>query len=465
MLFKFHRQGLSPLTIIPCIFGGIHCRILIPACAALIIILSSMHLHPPFRAEHIGSLKRPAVLLQKRKELDERKITQEELTAAEDKAIDAIVQMQWDVGMKAITCGEFRRHMFFDGVFDNMEGMKFIADVPLYMFMVCSIDLSLSLRPLMKNAARHTQEYVPDTAAFKIASFKKASSFICESKLRRTKPFYKAQFEYLKKISPPEDVKNIKITMCAPEWFHLRHGPYAYNKEVYKNDEEYFADIAIAYQEEIKELHSLGCRNIQFDDPLLAYFCADSMISGMTEQGLNPEAMLDLYIKTYNDCLKGRSADMNVGVHLCRGNFKDGRHFAEGGYDRIAVKLFNELRVDCYYLASNFLTQLEYDTERAGTFEPLKYLPKDKVVILGLVTSKFPQLEDIEELKRRVDQAAETIAQGVEPRSKAEALNQICISPQCGFASHSEGNAVTEDDVVKKLSLLVRTAKEIWPDA
>jgi len=243
--------------------------------------------------------------------------------------------------------------------------------------------------------------------------------------------------------------------MCAPEWFHLRHGEYAYDKDVYKNDAEYFADIAIAYQQEIKELYSLGCRNIQFDDPLLAYFCAESMIQGMEEKGIDHEALLDTYIKTYNDCLKGRPSDMTVGLHLCRGNFKDGMHFSEGGYDRIAIKLFNEINVDCYYL--------EYDTDRAGTFEPLKFLPKNKTVVLGLISSKIPELENPEELKARVEQAAKVIAQGKPERSEQEALNQICISPQCGFASHAEGNRVSEEDVKKKLTLVVDTAKLIWP--
>ncbi|TFY82381.1 hypothetical protein EWM64_g1635 [Hericium alpestre] len=395
-----------------------------------------MHLNPPFRAEHIGSLKRPAALLQKRKELDDGVITAEELLPVENKAIDNIVKMQQEVGIKSITDGEFRRHMFYDGVFDNLEGMTYLPDVPLHMFM----------------------SYVPDTAAFKHHSFKKAASYICEGKLRRTKPFYKSQFEYLKSITSPEEHGDIKITVCAPEWFHLRHGPYAYNKEVYKNDvEEYFDDVAKAYQEEIQELYAIGCRNIQFDDPLLAYFCAESMIEGMIEQGVDHAKLLDLYIKVYNQCLEGKPDDFNVGVHLCRGNFRDGLHFSEGGYDRIAAKLFNEIKADCYYL--------EYDTERAGTFEPLRHLPRDKSVVLGLITSKFPQLEDVEELKQRINAAAETIASGVEPRSKEEALNQICISPQCGFASHADGNPVTEADVVKKLSLVVKTAKEIWSDA
>jgi len=392
-------------------------------------------LNPPFRADHIGSLKRPAFLLQKRKEFDEGKCTQEELQIVEDEAIRGIVKMQREVGIKAISDGEFRRHMFFDGVFDNLDGMKYIPVVPLDWFM----------------------DYVPDVEAFKQHSFKGAASYLCESKLKRTKPFYIGQFEALKKLTQPEEHKNIKITMCAPEWFHLRHGPYAYPKSVYKDDEEYFADISKAYREEIQDLYAAGCRNIQFDDPLLAYFCDTKMLKGMEEQGIDHQALLDLYCRVYNACLDGRPADMTVGVHLCRGNFKDGRHFSEGGYDRIAIKLFQEIPADTYYL--------EYETERAGTFEPLRWLPRNKSVVLGLVSSKFPKMEVKEELIERVQQAAAMIADGEEKRSREEALSQICISPQCGFASHAEGNPVTEEDEIRKLTLVVETAKAIWSDA
>ncbi|GJE97271.1 UROD/MetE-like protein [Phanerochaete sordida] len=393
----------------------------------------SLKVNPPYRAEQLGSLKRPQFLLDKREEFDAGKCTAAELKVAEDEAIRDIVQMQRDVGIKSITDGEFRRHMFFEGVFDQMEGMKYIPEVPLHMFM----------------------DYVPDVAGFKKLAFKNAPSYICEGKLRRTKPFYLAQFEALKALTDPSEHANLKLTVCAPEWYHLRHGEYAYPKSVYANDDEYFADIAAAYRAEFAELYAAGCRHIQIDDPLLAYFCAESMITGMEALGLDHAALLDTYVRAYNACLAGRPADLVVGLHLCRGNFKDGMHFSEGGYDRIATKLFREINVDTYYL--------EYDTPRAGTFEPLKHLPPHKSVILGLVSSKVPQLEDKAELKRKVHDAAAVITSGPEPRTTAEALHQICISPQCGFASHSEGNKVTHDAMVKKLALVVETARELWP--
>jgi methionine synthase II (cobalamin-independent) len=142
--------------------------------------------------------------------------------------------------------------------------------------------------------------------------------------------------------------------MCAPEWFHLRHGPYAYPTDVYATDDAYFADIAAAYRAEIAELYTLGCRNIQIDDPILAYFCDEGMLAGMQRAGVDAATMLDLYVRVYNDCLRDKPADMVAGLHLCRGNFKNGKHFSEGGYDRIAIKLFNEIDVECYYVSSFF---------------------------------------------------------------------------------------------------------------
>jgi len=178
------------------------------------------------------------------------------------------------------------------------------------------------------------------------------------------------------------------------------------------------------------------------------------MLEGMRNEGVDSEAVLDLYIKVYNGILKDRPADMTMGLHLCRGNFKDGVHFSEGGYDRIAIKMFNNLDFDCYYL--------EYDTERAGTFEPLKFLPPNKTVVLGLISSKLPKLEDEYQLIKRVHDAAEIIASGDPRRPLHEALNQICISPQCGFASHSDGNVISIPEMEEKLKLVNLVATKVW---
>ncbi|GJN93556.1 hypothetical protein Rhopal_006613-T1 [Rhodotorula paludigena] len=391
--------------------------------------------NPPFRAEHIGSLKRPASLLAKRAEFDDGKCTREELRKIEDEAITAAVKQLQELGIHAVTDGEFRRHMFFDGFHNNLDGMELVE----------------------KPSQELYKMYVPDVAGFfKSHAAKPASTMLCKGKLVRNKPMYRPEFEYLRSIVKPEEVKNIKLTLAAPEWYHLRHGEHAFDRSVYPSESEYFADIAKAYREELADLYSAGCRNVQFDDPILAYFCAQSMLDGMTAEGIEPSKVLDQYIQLYNDCVRDAPSDMVIGLHLCRGNFKDGMHFSEGGYEHISKKLFQELNAQVYYL--------EYDTDRAGGFEPLADLPQDKVVVLGLITSKFPQLEDKQELVKRIHEAADFVAQG-NGISREQALKQLALSPQCGFASHAEGNPVSADDVVAKLRLVSDVAKAVWTDA
>ncbi|RPA89829.1 UROD/MetE-like protein [Choiromyces venosus 120613-1] len=397
-------------------------------------------LNPPNRAEHLGSLLRPEDLLKARTRFDKKEITPEQLKEIEDKAIIDAVNMQKEVGLKTISDGEYRRHMFFDGFFEHLEGFTYIEDPPRDIFKVCLINW----------------KYVPDIAAFLAEDTKPAATTLCTGKIKHVKSGYLPQFNELKKLVKPEEVKNLKFTLAAPEWYHLRHGENAYDKSVYANSEEYFNDIAAAYRTELEILYDAGCRNVQIDDPLLAYFCAQPMLDGMEAVGEDPDALLDSYIRLYNNCLRDRETglpELTVGLHLCRGNFRHSIHFSEGGYDHIAVKLFNETNVDVYYL--------EYDTERAGSFEPLKHVPKHKTVVLGLITSKFPDLEDLEELKQRVYSAAEIMAQG-NAESKEEALSRICVSPQCGFASHSEGNLLSAEDMKKKLGLVVSLAESIW---
>lgn len=187
---------------------------------------------------------------------------------------------------------------------------------------------------------------------------------------------------------------------------------------------------------------------------IFADFCSEKMLAGFKKDGVDSDALFDSYIKLYNDCLAERPADMHVGVHLCRGNFVGSRHFSEGGYDAIATKLFKDLNVDTYYL--------EYDTPRAGGFEPLAELPAHKNVILGLITSKFPEMENMEEMKQKVYQAADLVAKGA-GESREQALKRLGVSPQCGFASHHEGNAVQKQDMINKLKLVRELADQIWP--
>lgn len=395
------------------------------------------HQRPPFRAEHLGSLLRPQALVDKRVALDGEKAVvianDKELRALEDEAIDDIIKLQLDLGYHAVNDGEYRRHQFWGTFFPALEGMEEIQEPPLDMFRL----------------------YVPDLAAFTEAGHKPGESIVCVGKIKHVGSTYVDQWNYLKEHIPAEYVKEAKLTLPAPEWYHLRYQTgKAYPKDVYANDDEYFADIAKAYQAELKVLYDAGCRNVTIDDPNLAYFCSEKMLQGFRDVGEDSEALLDSYIKLYNDCLAGRPADLHVGLHLCRGNFAYSRHFSEGGYDRIAGKLFGEINVDTYFL--------EYDTDRAGGFEPLKALPPHKNVVLGVITSKFPELEDLDQMRARVHQAADFVAQGA-GQTRDEALQRIGVSPQCGFASHHLGNSVTKDDMVNKLKLVRKLADSIWP--
>lgn len=393
------------------------------------------HQRPPYRAEHLGSLLRPQKLLDVKHALDSKAgtHTQAQLTAVEDESINEIVKEQLDLGYHAVTDGEYRRHMFWGTFFPGLDGFEEITDFDIDIFRM----------------------YVPDIAAFTESGHKPGETVICTGKIKHVGSTYVDQWNYLKKILPKDKVSSAKLTLAAPNWYHLRYKTgRAYPKAVYKNDAEYFADIAAAYREELRILYEAGLRNVQIDDPNLAYFCSEKMIAGFKEAGEDVDALFDAYVKLYNDCLSARPSDMHVGVHLCRGNFVGGRHFSEGGYDRIASKLFRELNVDTYYL--------EYDTARAGGFEPLKELPKHKNVILGLVTSKFPQLENTDEMKAKVFKAAEFVAAG-SGETKEESLKRLGVSPQCGFASHSDGNNMDHNAMVQKLKLVRKVADEIWP--
>ncbi|MCJ1472707.1 hypothetical protein MMC13_001356 [Lambiella insularis] len=300
--------------------------------------------------------------------------------------------------------------------------------------------------------------YMPDIAAFTESGHKPGETVICTGKIKHVGSTYADQWEYLKTNVPENRIHECKLTLAAPNWYHLRYKEgKAYPKSVYASDAEYFADIATAYQTELNILYEHGLRNVQIDDPNLAYFCSEKMLAGWKEDKSNSkpaDELLDEYIKLYNDCISKRPADMHVGVHLCRGNFVGSRHFSEGGYDRIATKLFQHLNVDTYYL--------EYDTPRAGGFELLKHLPKYKNVILGLIISKFPEMEDIEEMKKKVYAAAEFIAEG-NHETQQEALQRLGVSPQCGFASHASRNAVVHSDMIAKLKLVRELADSIWP--
>ncbi|KAJ0345099.1 hypothetical protein KNSL1_008694 [Colletotrichum chrysophilum] len=364
----------------------------------------------------MGSLLRPKALTDKRIALDEKKAVEiaadEELNRLEEEGV---------------------REIFWGNFFPGLEGFE---EVPAPSWDIFRM-------------------YVPDIAAFIESDHKPGESILCTGKIKHKGSTYLREWEYLKTLIPPEKVKDAKLTLPAPEWYHLRYKKgHAYPKDVYANDEEYFADIAKAYRTELEFLYDHGVRNVTIDDPNLAYFCSEKMLQGFKEAGEDSDALLQSYIKLYNDSISSRPADMHLGIHLCRGNFAYSRHFSEGGYDRIASRLFKEINADTYFL--------EYDTDRAGGFEPLKELPAHKNVILGVITSKFPELEDLNKMRERVFQAADFVAQGA-GQTREQALKRIGVSPQCGFASHHLGNSITHQDMVKKLDLVRKLADSIWP--
>jgi methionine synthase II (cobalamin-independent) len=301
------------------------------------------------------------------------------------------------------------------------------------------------------------RQYAPDVKSFMHAKTVPNSVTVATGKISHTgTSSFLPEFEYLKSLVPKEQWGDIKLTLTSPSWYHFRYGPNkAYNKGVYANDEEYFADVAKAYQTELKILYDAGLRNAQVDDPNLAYFCSDAMLQGWKEDKENfqtADEQFAAYLHFYNKCFE-RPSDFHLGIHLCRGNYVGSKHFSEGAYDAIAKTMFEDLNVSTFYL--------EYDTARAGGFEPLKFLPKDKNVVLGVVTSKFPELEKKEDMIARVHLAADYVAEG-SGCTREEALERLSVSPQCGFASHAEGNSLGYEDMRKKLQLVRAIADDVW---
>ncbi|KAH6613231.1 hypothetical protein F5144DRAFT_499730 [Chaetomium tenue] len=397
---------------------------------------------PPFRAEHMGSLLRPQALLDVREAIREKGLSPEAagLPAVEEKAVGHVVKLQQDLGLKAVTSGEYNRTRFWGLMWDEFEGTVRLEDADAALFRL----------------------YHPDVVSLVEVARKvmPGDSVIAGSKLRHNPEKSQSNLHELRlvqKFVPQSEWGSIKLTMITPAWFHMRYKQgKAYSKEAYANDAEYFKDVASVYQAELDQLYKAGLRNVQFDDPGLAYFCSDKFRQGWAEDSDNigsVDDLLEAYIDLYNDCISKLPADFHTGVHLCRGNFIGGRFFSEGGYDVIAQKLFTKLKVNTFYL--------EYDTERAGGFEPLKFLPKDRNVVIGAISTKLRELEDKEEVKRRIYQAADFVAEG-NGQTREEALKRICVSPQCGFSTHESGYPLTEEDEKNKLALIRQIADEIW---
>jgi 5-methyltetrahydropteroyltriglutamate--homocysteine methyltransferase len=369
-----------------------------------------MRTTPPFRADHVGSLLRPPVLLDARARFAAGEIDAGQLRAVEDAAINDVVAMQEEVGLQSATDGEFRRATWHMDFIYQIGG---ISTAPG--------NLSVKFRN-----ADGSLEFTP--AAMKV-----------DSKLKINHTIFENDFRYLQSVVT---TALPKLTIPSPNMVHYRGGPAMIDPEVYPDLEEFWSDLSAAYAEQVRRLGELGCQYLQLDDTSLAYLNDPAQRAEIAERGEDAEHLHLRYIRQVNNAIANRPASLAVTTHMCRGNFRSS-WVAEGGYDFVAEALFSELAVDGFFL--------EYDDERSGGFEPLRFVPKGKMVVLGLITTKRGQLEDPDAIKRRIDEAAKFVP-----------LDQLCLSPQCGFSSTVEGNVLTADEQRAKLALIVKIAREVW---
>lgn len=366
-------------------------------------------LDPPFRAEHIGSLLRPQELIDARLRYEAGEMEAEELHELEDLAIRDAVHLQQDVGLEVVTDGEYRRHTYFSHFFERMGGLEFDRN------------------------AEKGWDYT-NAAGERVG----AARVRIDSRIHWTAPVNADDFVFVNELSS----QTVKVTLPGPCVLHFFGGAGNISKEVYDDLDLFWDDIVDAYHNELAALDEAGCEYVQLDETAMAKFSDPKIQAALEARGDSWKDLLELYTGVINRVIEGRPEGMRIGMHLCRGN-KQSYWQAEGGYDLVADTLFNRVNADCYFL--------EYDTPRAGDFSPLRFLPKNKTAILGLVSTKAPELETKDDLKRRIDEAA-AIAD----------LDNLGLSPQCGFASDHLGNMLSVDDEIAKLRLVVETAAEIW---
>ena len=367
---------------------------------------STARRNPPFRAEHIGSLLRPRALKDAFKAHSAGEIDDEAFEAGKQVAIRDVVAMQEGLGLKMVTDGEFRRKSYWGHWVDAIDG--FSVATSLFTF---------------HDAAGHEQEFI---AADCIGPLKKAA------------PISTEEFAFLRTVAAGAEPK---ITMPSPSTLHFWRLSDTIAGSGYAADEAFFDDLCAIFRREIADLAALGCRYVQLDEVPLIMLGSPAVCDRVRALGGDPDRLLNLYIEAMNGAVRGRG-DVVAGMHMCRGNFK-GQWLSEGGYDLISEQVFRRVDVDAF--------MLEYDTERAGGFEPLRHVPDDKSVVLGIVSSKVPAVEAADDLKRRIDEAARFIDR-----------ERLSLSPQCGFASTVAGNPVAENDEKAKLATIVQVANEVW---
>lgn len=369
---------------------------------------------PPFRADHVGSLLRPKRLLEARDLCFAGKSDRAALREVEDECISEAVAKQLAVGLRGITDGEFRRTYFHVDFLEQLAGV--VVEEGNFVAFRKDDGAEIGFRP---PTMRVTE------------------------RIRRRKPIQGADFDFLTAQVPGHASCTPKVAIPSPSMLHFRGGRKAISEAAYPDMDQFFADLARAYREELADLAARGCRYVQLDDTNLAYLCDDRIREATRARGEDPNALPRLYCRLINDSISGLPADMAITIHLCRGNYRSA-WVAQGGYEPVAEILFNELAVDGYFL--------EYDDARSGDFAPLRFVPKGKTVVLGVMTSKRPDLESKDDLRRRVEDA-----------SKLVPHDQLALSPQCGFSSTAHGNELTEADQWRKLERLVETADALWP--
>ena len=366
------------------------------------------HAGPPFRADHVGSLLRPPVLRRAYGDFAAGRLSPDAFGDIQDRAIREVVALQEGVGLKSVTDGEFRRASYWAHFVEAIDG--FTVKPAIFRF---------------HDAAGSEQEFLAPHV---------------ESRISRPRSISGGEFDFLRSVT----AQTPKITMPSPPTLHFWRGRDGVDHDAYPDIEAFFADLGRVYREEIADLAARGARYLQIDEVPIAMLCDSAVCETLAAQGVDAARLMDRYVALINDCVAARPEGVTLTMHLCRGNFK-GRWLSEGGYEGVAEKLFNEIDVDAFFL--------EYDSPRAGDFAPLRFVPKGRAVVLGLVSSKTPVLESRDDLKRRIDEASNHLP-----------LAQLALSPQCGFASTVAGNPITEDDEVRKLALIVEVAAQVWGD-
>ena len=364
---------------------------------------------PPFRADHVGSLLRPAAVRDARIAREKAMLSAEALKEIEDRAIERVILRQEAIGLKAVTDGEFRRAMWHFDFLERLDGVESFTAPQGIQFQGGVQTKPKGLRVVGKLG--FSGHPMVEHFAFVHAHAKAMS----------------------------------KMTIPSPSVLHFRGGRKAVDANVYPQMEDFYRDLGDAYGKAVRAFADAGCRYLQLDETNLAYLCDTEQRRMLAERGDDPERLPQVYADMINRAVAGRPKDMRIAMHLCRGNFRSS-WIAQGGYEPVAEILFNGIDVDGYFM--------EYDSERAGGFEPLRFVPKHKTVVLGIVTSKSGTLESKDDLKRRIETATKHIA-----------VEQLCLSPQCGFASTEEGNVLAEDEQWAKLGRIVEVAREVWGSA